>query len=74
MKEFTIEVFKAGQAETATEHVVQVTVKEDGREIGVAQLPGGSYENAKSMAEGLKAMADAGIDLTAMMPDAGVEK
>ena len=65
-KQFLIEGFQDGTGG----HVVQVTVSMNDTEIGSAQLPGGDFENAKGMAEGLKAMADAGVDLTAMLPDA----
>jgi len=68
MKEFVIEVFKAGKVGTDTEHVVQVTMKVLGKVVDKVQLPGGDFKNAKGMAEGLKAMADSGIDLMQLIP------
>ena len=63
-KEFLIEVYGI----PGGGHIVQVTVKIGGREIGKAQLPGGDMANARAMAEGLKALADSGFDLSAMLP------
>ncbi|RJO66012.1 MAG: hypothetical protein C4523_14295 [Myxococcales bacterium] len=60
----TIEVFACDDGG----HIVQVAIADDGKEVGTAQLPGGDYENAVAMAEGLKHLADRGVDLTAMLP------
>jgi len=73
-KTFVIEVFKAGQPGTDTEHIVQVKVIEGDVEIGRAQLPGGDYENAVNMAQGLHEAAKAGVDLTAMLPGREADK
>ena len=56
-----------------TEHLVRITVIEDGREIGTTRLPGGDYETAVAIMEGWKSMADSGLDLTGMMPDSVLE-
>jgi len=63
-KEFLIEVYGDHQGG----HVVQVKVKVGGKEVGTAQLPGGTRENAKAMAEGLVALVESGVDLTAILP------
>jgi len=60
----TIEVFACVDGE----HVVQVAIEDDGTEIGRGLLPAGDLANATAMAEGLRTLAERGVDLTAMLP------
>ena len=55
--------------EEPEEHIVRVTISRNGLEVGKACLPGGDYENAKAMAEGLRDYVQAGGDLRGMLPD-----
>ena len=71
MKVFTISVCKGDQIPGSDyEHVVRIVIHEDGKEIGKTHLPGGTFEDAKKMAENFKYLADEGWDLTNLLPDA----
>ncbi len=70
MKRFDLAVIEGdGKPGSDTEHLVRITVVEEGKEIGVTRLPGGDYETAVAIMEGWKSMADSGLDLTGMLPD-----
>ena len=74
MKRFDLAVIEGdGIAGSDTEHLVRITVIEDGRKIGSTRLPGGDFETAKAIMEGWKALADGGLDLTGMLPDSVLE-
>lgn len=71
MKHVTLKVVKTGRpAGSDCEHIVKIEIKEEGKPTRVGRLPGGDEENAKGMAESLKALADTGLDLSELLPDA----
>jgi len=54
---------------SADDVLVKVEVFEGDERVGKALLPGGDEENARGMAEGLLSWAEAGGDITTILPD-----
>ena len=70
MKRFDLAVVTGdGIAGSKTEHLVRLRVYQDGKKLGSTRIPGGDFENAKAIIEGLKGLADGGVDLSAILPD-----
>lgn len=65
----TIEVLEAVSDDPDYAHIVRITVYDGERQLQSADLPGGDFENARGIAEGLVRLVNAGTDITRIVPD-----
>ena len=74
MKRFDLAVVTGdGKPGSDTEHLVRLRVYQDGKKLGSTRIPGGDFETAVGIMEGFKAIADSGVDLSAILPDVEME-